>query len=294
MTSAVVEVAVATGAPSVGRRSARDYVALVAVGIVAVSFALAVLAPWLPLPDPNEGELGHRLAPPGTVLDGRIAWLGTDQLGRDLLSRVIWGSRSSLLVGFCAVVLAGTIGTAIGLFGGYYGGRIDRVVTFVTDAQMSFPFLCLAVVLVAVLGRGLVNLIVALGLGGWVLYTRVARGEVLKAKQLDFVQAMRALGATAGRIMWRGILPNFASPLIVVATFSFGQMIVLEASLNFLGLGLPPRIPTWGGMLADAYQYMRTSWWLPLICSAPLTLLVIAVNTLGDWLRDRLDPHLQT
>lgn len=262
--------------------------------IVVVTVVGALGAPWITHYDPDTGSLRARLDPPTWTLRGDGAHVfGTDQLGRDVFSRLLYGSRITLLVGVLSVVIAGALGVFLGLIAGFYGGKVDRVITVITDIQMSFPFLTLAIALVAVLGPGLRNVVVVLGLSGWVLYSRIVRGEVFRIREAEYVEAARAIGASNVRIMSRTILPNILAPVIVVATFAFAQVVIIEASLSFLGIGVQPPTPTWGGMLADSRQYMQIAWWLICFPGLALMLLVLAINMLGDWLRDYLDPHLR-
>lgn len=282
--------------PRASLRNARRMVVPILSGaIVVVAVVGAIGAPWIAQHNPNEGFLEERLSSPTWEFRGEESHLfGTDQLGRDVFARLLYGSRITLLVGALSVAIAGLIGCALGLIAGYYGGSIDRIITVVTDIQMSFPFLTLAIALVAVLGPGLRNVVIVLGLSGWVLYSRIIRGEVLRLREVEFVEAGRAIGASNWRLMFITILPNVAAPIIVVATFAFAQVVIVESSLSFLGIGVQPPTPTLGGMLADARDYMQIAWWLIAVPGLALMMLVLAVNMLGDWLRDHLDPHLKT
>jgi peptide/nickel transport system permease protein len=264
---------------------------LAAVGalILSVAVLLAVLAPWLAPHDPAAVSLADRLEPPlsATYL------LGTDALGQDVLSRVIYGARVSLLVGFSAVAISGAIGVTLGLLSGFFGGWADAVVMRVAEVQLAFPTIILYVAVMAVLGPGLEKLIAVIGVVGWVQYARVERAMALALREQEFVQAARALGASSRWIMLRHVLPNTVGPLTVVASFGLASTIIIEASLSFLGLGVPPSVPSWGSMLADGRDYLRAAWWVATFPGLALTLCVLAVNLLGDWLRDEFDPLLQ-
>jgi peptide/nickel transport system permease protein len=254
----------------------------------------AVAAPWIAPNDPFGIRLVQRLKPPGYVTaSGVTFWLGTDMLGRDVLSRVIYGARVSLVVGLSAVVISGTIGLLLGLVSGYFGGVVDDVIMRIADVQLSFPTILLALAIMAVLGGGLDKLILVLGLTGWVQYGRIVRGQVLSIKEEEFVLAARATGEKGWRILFQHILPNIWSPVIVIASFSVASNIVAEASLSFLGVGVPPSIPSWGTMLADGRQYIGVAEWLTIPPGIAISLTVLSINILGDWLRDFLDPRLK-
>ena len=209
------------------------------------------------------------------------------------MSRLLYGARVSLLVGFAAVLVAGAVGVALGLVAGYYGGRLDDLLMRVGDVQLAFPVLVLAIAVLSVLGASLGNVIVVLGVTGWVTYARIARAETLSLRQRDFVEGARALGARDGAILWRHILPNVLPPITVVATFSVARTIIAEASLSFLGLGIPPPAPSWGAMLDEGRNYLTTGWWLALFPGLAILLLVLGINLVGDWLRDALDPRVE-
>jgi peptide/nickel transport system permease protein len=239
-------------------------------------------------------SLTGRLAPPlSTAADGKFHVLGTDHLGRDILSRLIYGARISLVVGICASLVAGTFGVLMGLVSGYVGGLIDDVITRLCDIQLALPYILLAIALLAILGSGLVNIILVLSLTQWVTYARVVRSGVLSEKAKEYVLAAKALGFGSGKIMFRYVLPNVFAPIIVIATFSVAQTIITEAALSFLGLGMPAAIPSWGKMLADGRTYIVVAWWLTAVPGLVITFTVIGVNLFGDWLRDYLDPKLR-
>ena len=256
-----------------------------AVGVIVVAAALAeALSPY----GPNEQDITQRLQAPGLT-----HLLGTDEVGRDILSRLIFGARISLLVGVIAVGVSCPVGVLVGLVAGYAGRRTDDVLMRITDIQLAVPTILLAIAVVAVLGPGLWNVILTLSVTGWTLYARLTRGEALTIKSRDFVQAARATGAGDARIMVRHVLPNVLSPVIVVAVFAVANMIILEATLSFLGLGVEPRVVTWGRMLNGGRLYLSTAWWLTAFPGLAIFVTVLAVNLLGDHLRDWLDPRLR-
>jgi peptide/nickel transport system permease protein len=268
------------------RRDLAFWLSAVALGLILISAVFAErLAPY----GPNEQDILKRLQPP----DPAAHVLGTDEVGRDILSRLIYGARISLLVGVIAVGLSCPLGVLVGLVAGYSGRRVDSVLMHVTDIQLAIPTILLAIAVVAVLGPGLPNVILTLSVTGWTLYARLVRGETLTVKTRDFVQAARANGAGDARIMARHVLPNVISPVIVVAVFAVANMIVLEATLSFLGLGVEPSVVTWGRMLNGGRLYLRTAWWLTAFPGLAIFVTVLAVNLLGDHLRDWLDPRLR-
>jgi peptide/nickel transport system permease protein len=262
--------------------------------VIVTSAAVAVVAPALAPDDPVRNDLLARLSPPAWLEGG--SWrhpLGTDTLGRDVVSRLLYGARVSLVVGFSAVVLAGVLGVALGLVAGYYGGRLDDVLMRLGDVQLAFPALVLAIAVLAVLGAGLANVVLVLGVTGWVTYARIARSETLSLRHREFVEGARALGARDSGILWRHVLPNVLPPITVVATFSVARTIIAEASLSFLGLGIPPPAPSWGAMLDEGRNYLTTGWWLALFPGLAILAVVLGINLVGDWLRDTLDPRVE-
>ena len=263
--------------------------------VVMLGVALCALAPGLLAPaDPNEQRLLARFTPPATrTADGALAVLGTDQLGRDILSRVIHGATTSVLIGLSAVLVAGVAGTGLGLVAGVRGGLWDHAVMRLADMQFAFPFILLAITVIGVLGASIRNIILVVGLANWVAYARVVRAEALAVREKAYVDAARALGVPLRWIVWRHVLPNVSASLIVVATFGVAGAILTEAGLSFLGLGVPLHIPSWGGMLAEGRQFVDTRYWLALFPGAALFLTVMAINLVGDALRDALDPYLQ-
>lgn len=263
--------------------------------IVLLNILVALSAPALAPHDPLDQDIARRLLPPAWFAGGSAEHLlGTDQLGRDILARIIYGSRISLLIGLLSVALALPIGVGAGLLSGYFGGRLDDAIMRLADVQLAFPFILLAITIAGVLGPNPRNVILILAVGGWVVYARLTRGQVLSLREKEFVEAARSLGLGHGRILFRHVLPNIVTPIIVVATFSVAQMILLESSLSFLGLGVQPPTPSWGGMLNDGRAYITIAWWLMTFPGAAIMLTVLGINFLGDWLRDSLDPRLQS
>lgn len=262
--------------------------------IVLCVVMMALFAPALAQHDPAKTNVAKRLLPPMWQEKGNPDHLlGTDNLGRDVWSRILYGSQVSLLVGICAVVVAGLIGVIIGLVSGYYGGWMDAVLMRTTDAFLAIPNILFMLVILAVMGPSLVTLIFVLGFTNWTTYARMVRGEVLSIKERDFVRAARAVGASDFRIISKHILPNVLSSFIVISTLSVATTIILEASLSFLGLGIQPPEVSWGGMLSDGRQYLATSWWVATFPGVAITITVLGIIFLGDFLRDTLDPRMK-
>ncbi|MBZ6079158.1 ABC transporter permease [Microvirga puerhi] len=290
---------VAPAAPSPHAKSPRrgklDLRLLVPALFCTLYVLAAVFGPFLTHYDPVATNTSQRLRPPLTELrDGSLALFGTDQVGRDLFGQVIAGAQISLTVGILTLLLAGTVGTALGVLAGYRGGWLDTVVMRLADIQLAFPSILLAVLIAAVLGPSLVNVILVLALTRWVVFARVARAQTLAVRVRDFVNASRTLGASHLHIVRHCILPAVVAPILVVATVQFGLVIVAEASLSFLGLGMPPGTPSWGISIANGRNYLVTAWWISTMPGLVLSALVIAVGILGDRLRDRFDPNLTT
>jgi peptide/nickel transport system permease protein len=277
------------------RRLASRRTALFGLIVVCVVIVTAVASPLISPFDPTEQDLGDlRLKPPGfRDAAGRVHPLGTDHLGRDLLARVVYGARPALLVGFAAVVISGVIGMATGLIAGYFGGRLDDALMRLADIQLAFPFILLAIAVIGVLGPSLTTIIVVIGVSSWVVYARIVRSAVLSLREREFVQAALALGGGDGRVVLRHILPNALTPWLVVATLDMARVIVIESALSFLGLGVQPPTPTWGGMLADGRVYISTAWWLATFPGLAILVTVLGINLFGDGLRDTLDPRLK-
>ena len=260
----------------------------------------AVLAPFVAPKDPTDQSLMLRLKPPIWLAEGEAGYiLGTDEVGRDILSRMIYGAQISLSVGLLGVLIGSVIGTILGMLAGYFSGPVDEVIMLLADMQLAFPFILLAIAIIAVLGpdpSGSIpwKLIVIVGISGWMTYARVCRGVVLTIKEREFVQSVRALGGSDNRILFRHILPNILSPVIVLATLDLARLIILESTLSFLGLGVQPPSPSWGGMLGQGRQYLDTAWWLSTFPGMAIMLTTLAISRGGDWVRDILDPTLRS
>jgi peptide/nickel transport system permease protein len=275
-------------------RLVRRRTALFGLIVVLAVLVAAVFASFVSPFDPLAQDIGQRLKEPGWQdAQGRIHPLGTDHLGRDILSRIIHGSRIALSVGLAAVAISGVLGMAVGLVSGYFGGRVDDFFMRLADIQLAFPFILLAIAVIGVLGPSLRNIIIVIGVSSWVVYARVVRGEVLSIREREFVQAAVALGSRDYRVLVRHVLPNAFTPWLVVATLDMARVIVIESALSFLGLGVQPPTPTWGGMLADGRVYLSTAWWLATFPGLAILVTVLGINLLGDGLRDTLDPRLK-
>lgn len=261
------------------------------IAIVTVAVVAAAVPSILSPQDPNVIHLGARLVKPGTTSGGTHFILGTDELGRDILSRVIWGARTSVIVAVVAVFVSGLIGGALGVLAGVRPKILGVVIMRLADLVLSVPFFLLAILVVAVLGASVVNEVIVLALVRWPRYTRVAYGQTIEAANREFVRSAVALGARQTRVVFRHILPEVLPSLVVVATLEVGLMIVFEAALSFIGLGPPPPAPSWGSMLSDGQQYVATAWWISTFPGVALFLVVLAVNKIGDRVRDRLDPR---
>lgn len=260
--------------------------------IVLLVVFIAAFAPVLAPHDPSHTDLGAMLMPPAWLSGGSLDHvLGTDNLGRDVLSRILYGARVSLVVGICAVIVAGIIGTALGLLAGFYGGWIDVAIMRITDSLLALPAMLIMLVIIGVFGPGLVTLVFVMGCTKWVAYTRLTRGEVLSLKQRDFVRAAYAIGTKNHVIILRHLLPNVFSTLIVISTLSVGTAIIAESSLSFLGLGIQPPDISWGYMLSEGQSYLSTSWWIATFPGFAITITVVGIIFLGDWLRDMADPR---
>lgn len=275
------------------RQLVTNPVTLAALIILTLVIFSAIFASVITPHDPSLQTLRLRLKPPiwqeGSV-EGHI--LGTDALGRDMLSRLIFGGRISLVVGIASVLVQGTIGVSVGLIAGYYGGRVDTVIMRIGDIQQAVPFLILAIAVTAVLDSSLTNVIFVLGITGWVTYGRIVRGQVLSIREREFVEAAQALGSSNIRIIFRHILPNVVGAVTVVSTLTISTMILAEASLSFLGFGVPPSIITWGGMVTSGRDYIANGWWVSVLPGIAIFVTVLSINVLGDWLREAIDPTL--
>ena len=277
-------------------RLARTPMSIIVMGSLLIAFVVvAVFAPLLAPFDPSRQSLILRLRPPGSAgPQGMTYLLGTDDLGRDLLSRVIYGARASMFVAVASVFVSLLIGSALGMLAGWRRGWVEIVIMRFVDVMLSIPAILLAVLAVAVAGPGFQTLILVLGLTRWPRYARVAYAQTLQVATLPYIRAAELAGASATRLLLRHVLPNIAGPLLVVATAEFGLMILFEAGLSFLGLGIQPPTPSWGTIMSAGRQYIERAWWLTVFPGGCLFLLVLSVNVLGDWVRDRLDPRART
>jgi peptide/nickel transport system permease protein len=260
--------------------------------LIVLVVLCALFAPFVAPHDPNAQNLSLALKPPSWLAGGDPRFfLGTDDLGRDILSRIVWGTRVASIVGISVVVIGGTIGVLAGMCAGYFGGWADATISRIADIEFAFPFVLLAIAIIGVLGASLLTIIATLGVTSWVQYVRVVRAETMSLRRRDFVQSAIATGASPLRVLLRHILPNVTSSVTVLATFEVARTVILESALSFLGLGVPTNVPSWGTMLADGRQYLDTAWWLGLFPGLAISLTVLAVNLFGDGLRDALDPQ---
>lgn len=272
-------------------RSKTGSVGLLIVLLLAIT---AIFAPWIAPYDPGKIDTAKMLAPPFWADGGSVAHiLGTDNLGRDILSRIIYGSRISLVVGILSVLVAGAIGIVFGLIAGYYGGLVDNVIMRLVDAFLSVPTILFCIVFLTVLDPGLPTLIIVIGVTSWVLYARMIRSETLSLREREYVKAAKTMGVSDFQIMKRHILPNVTSSVIVISTLSVASTIITESSLSFLGLGIQPPTVSWGIMLSEGKGYIATSWWLATFPGIAITITVLGIIFLGEWLRDLLDPRSQ-
>ncbi len=278
--------------PSLARRLRRIPWRLVLSALpVLLAVLAALLAPWIAPHSPTSADLGARLRPPSWQQGGTLRYiLGSDLLGRDILSRLIWGARVSLPIALLATALGAAVGSAVGLVTGYYRGTVDAMFTKLIDVQLAFPFVLFAISVIAVAGPGMAVLVVVLAIGSWVGHARIVRGLALSLREREFVVSARALGASGPRILVRHLFPDVLSVIVVMATFDVGRIIILESTLSFLGLGVQPPTPSWGSDLRDAAVYVRQAWWMATFPGLIIMAVVLGVNLLGDTLRDILDP----
>ena len=290
-----MSIAVEAGAPVAARpRRHPSFRAVFGLAVLLVMGGSAVLAPQLAPWDPARQMLVKRLRPPMWQERGlREHPLGTDHLGRDILSRILYGGRISLGVGLIAVTLSALIGVTLGLLAGFFGGRADALIMRIVDVFLAIPYILLAMGVVFALGPSLLNVILVMGATRWVQFARIVRADVLSIREREFVVGARARGNRALRLLLRHVLPNALTPIIVVTTLELAFMIIYESALSFLGLGVQPPTPTWGWMLSDGRNYVATAWWLATFPGLAIMLTVLAINLLGDWLRDTLDPRLK-
>ena len=276
------------------RKFGRGRLAVASAAAVVLFVVLAIFAPWIAPHDPYDTDLLRRLQPPGWLEGGEWSFvLGCDALGRDILSRIIYGARISIFIGVAVVLLAALVGTLAGLAAGYLGGAVDALISRIVDVLLGFPYLIFAIGLMGMMGPGLQNIILALVYKEWTISCRVVRGETLVTRELEYVEAARAVGASRRHIMLREILPNIMSPLIVVATTRMATIIILEASLSFLGLGMQPPLASWGSMVADGRSFLSEAWWVSTFPGIAIFLLVLGINLASQGLRDAFDPRLR-
>ncbi|MCB0047863.1 MAG: ABC transporter permease [Caldilineaceae bacterium] len=243
--------------------------------------------------DPTLRDISRRLSPPLSTINGEFFLLGTDAVGRDILSRIIFGTRITLIVGLASVALAGSVGLTLGLIAGYVGKWPDTIIMRLADIQLALPFMVLAIAVAGALGSSLRNTIIVLGVTGWVTYCRLVRAETLSVREQDYVLSAKAIGAPGYHIVIRHILPNVRASAIVAATLMVARMLIAEASLSFLGLGIPISTPTWGVMISEGREYIVTAWWVAAFPGIAILITVMSVNLVGDWLRDALDPRMR-
>lgn len=296
--SVALDADVAAARPGTARTSLRRLWrfkwGLAAAAVMLIVVGSAVGAPLIAPYNPLIVDIQHRLVPPAWMEGGTSAHLlGTDQVGRDLLSRVIYGGRVSLIIGLAAVLISASIGVLLGLGAGYFAGRVDWLIMTLINVMLTFPFVLLALAVIAVLGPSLLNMIVVLGVADWPLYARVIRAETMAIREREFVLAGRALGMSHARIVFRQILPNLVSVIVVIATLQVARVIILESFLSFLGLGVQPPTPAWGNMLGEGRVYMLNSWWIATFPGLAIFITTLAINLMGNALRDWLDPHMK-
>lgn len=276
-------------------RLSADRWALAGIIFLAVLSVVAICAPLIAPSSPTASDTSLRFRPPLSVgKTGTFYLLGTDNLGRDILSRIIYGARVSLVIGFATVIISAILGLVLGVTAGYVGGWVGDLIMRFADVQLAFPFILLAISIVAVIGPGLQNIVLVLGVAGWLIPARIVRAEVLSLREREFILAARAMGAPGLYIVIRHIVPSVLPSTVVVASFTMVQMIISESALSFVGLGIPPPTPSWGGMLADGQNYLAAAWWVSTMPGLALMLTVLSIYLIGDFLRDLLDPRLQT
>jgi peptide/nickel transport system permease protein len=272
----------------------RRWFLLIPLTIITLMVTTALLAEFLTPYSSTEISLANRLRPPFWEKGGSLSHpLGTDPMGRDLLTRMIYGARVSLVVALMALLVGGGIGAGLGLMAGYYGGRLDAIVMRVADTTMAFPIILFAILFVVVLGGSMVTTVFAVALVLWARYARVIRGEILSLRERDFVAQARIAGCSSSRIMLTHLFPNILNTLVVLLSLQVGWVIIVEASLSFLGAGIPPPTPTWGSMIAEGRDYIATAWWVSFFPGLAILATVLSFNLFGDWLRDALDPKLR-
>jgi peptide/nickel transport system permease protein len=273
------------------KKNTRQNIPVIALGMVGLFFFTVLFGPFLAPYDPFKTDLNNAIRPPFWEKDGSTRnLLGTDAMGRDILSRLVYGARTSMIVSIFAICICGTIGVLLGLTSGYFGGKIDTIIMRFTDLWMSMPTIITAILIVSVLGPSKKTVIIVVGVTGWVAYARIVRGEVLSLKEAAFVQLARVAGCGHSRLIFFHIFPNTMNTLIILVTLDFGRVIIITATLSFLGLGIQPPSASWGLMLAEGRQYITYAWWMITFPGMAILLAVLGMNLTGDWLRDRLDP----
>lgn len=275
------------------RKFVKNPIGIIGLIMLVVITLISIAAPLLTSHDPIEVNLDNKLKPPAWQEGGSWEhWLGTDEVGRDVWARLVYGSRVSLSVGFFAVVISLTIGTALGILAGYFRGKTDFAISTVVDIMMAFPFILLALATIAVMGPSLLNMILVLGLTDWTQYARLVRGDVIGLREQEFIQAGYALGSKHWRMIWRHLLPNCLPSVIVLATLAMARAILMESSLSFLGLGVSSPAPSWGFMMSTGRPYIATAWWLATLPGIAILITVLGINLAGDRIRDMLDPKV--
>jgi peptide/nickel transport system permease protein len=267
---------------------------IVPVIVLTLLVFSAIFAPLISPHSPTKTSLTHRLLPPFFMEGGKTAYLlGTDKLGRDILSRVFYGARVSLSVSLLAILISASFGTILGIVSGYKGGRTDTLIMRITDTTLAFPAVLIALLLAVTLGPSFKTVVLAISIIGWAPYARLIRGETLKLREADFIAQARIIGSSSSRIMFRHIFPNIINPLIVIATMMVGLMILVEATLSYIGAGIPPPTPSWGSMVSDGRNLIDRAWWISFFPGLAIGMVVLSGNFLGDWIRDKLDPRLR-
>ncbi|MBV9577691.1 MAG: ABC transporter permease [Chloroflexi bacterium] len=266
---------------------------MIPVTVLTIMILGAIFAGQISPYDPLQTSLSARLDPPAFAGGSGAHLLGTDKLGRDVLSRIIWGARVSLSVSLLVILITGVIGTVLGIVSGYFGGWLDSLLMRITDISLAFPAILIALLLAVTLGPSFTTVVLAISLLGWAGYARLIRGEVLKLRNADFVLQARIIGCSPLRIMVTHVFPNVVNPLLILATLSVGLVILIESALSYLGAGIPPPTPTWGSMVSDGRGLIDTAWWISFFPGLAIGMVVLSGNFLGDWLRDRLDPRLR-
>ncbi len=262
--------------------------------ILIVTIGVAVFADFISPHSPVDADLGRSMLPPAWMEGGSSSYLlGTDKWGRDILSRLIFGARISMSIAFLSIVVSGGTGTMLGLLSGYFGGRLDTLLMRTADVSLSFPSILIALILAVVIGPSFTNVIIIILIVYWPRFARQVRGETLSVKEQDYVILARSMGVTPWKIMWRHIFPNVTPSLLVLASFEVAQVVILEATLSFLGVGIPPPNPSWGTMVSDGRNYLEEAWWISLFAAIAIGLVVYSLNMTGDWVRDKLDPRLR-